>query len=158
VLKPALARGEVQCIGATTLDEYRKYIEKDGALERRFQTVMVEPPAREQAIEILKGLRDKYEAHHRVQITDGALELAVDASMRYITGRFLPDKAIDVIDEAGARVRLKAMTQPPDLKDLDAEIAKLEPRRKRRRGAGLREGGRVARPGREAAQEEATTS
>jgi ATP-dependent Clp protease ATP-binding subunit ClpC len=126
VLKPALARGEVQCIGATTLDEYRKYIEKDGALERRFQTVMVEPPARDQAIEILKGLRDKYEAHHRVQITDGALELAVDASMRYITGRFLPDKAIDVIDEAGARVRLKALTQPPDLKDLDADIAKLE--------------------------------
>jgi ATP-dependent Clp protease ATP-binding subunit ClpC len=126
VLKPALARGEVQCIGATTLDEFRKYIEKDGALERRFQTIMVEPPDRDQAIEILKGLRDKYEAHHRVQITDGALELAVELSNRYITGRFLPDKAIDVIDEAGARVRLKALTQPPDLKDLETDIAKLE--------------------------------
>ncbi len=126
VLKPALARGEVQCIGATTLDEFRKYIEKDGALERRFQTIIVEPPDRDQAIEILKGLRDKYEAHHRVQITDGALELAVELSNRYITGRFLPDKAIDVIDEAGARVRLKALTQPPDLKDLEADISKLE--------------------------------
>ncbi len=126
VLKPALARGEVQCIGATTLDEYRKYIEKDGALERRFQTIVVEPPNREQAVEILRGLRDKYEAHHRVQITDGALELAVELSNRYITGRFLPDKAIDVIDEAGARVRLKALTQPPDLAELDGDIAKLE--------------------------------
>ena len=126
VLKPALARGEVQCIGATTLDEYRKYIEKDGALERRFQTILVEPPSRDQAIEILHGLRDKYEAHHRVQITDGALELAVDAANRYINGRFLPDKAIDVIDEAGARVRLKALTHPPDLKDLEADISKLE--------------------------------
>ncbi|MFG0316326.1 MAG: Clp protease N-terminal domain-containing protein, partial [Planctomycetota bacterium JB042] len=96
VLKPALARGEVQCIGATTLDEYRKYIEKDGALERRFQTIVVDPPSRDQAVEILRGLRDKYEAHHRVQITDGALELAVDAANRYINGRFLPDKAIDV--------------------------------------------------------------
>ncbi len=126
VLKPALARGEVQCIGATTLDEYRKYIEKDGALERRFQTILVEPPSRDQAVEILKGLRDKYEAHHRVQITDGALELAVDSANRYINNRFLPDKAIDVIDEAGARVRLKALTHPPDLKDLEADIARLE--------------------------------
>jgi ATP-dependent Clp protease ATP-binding subunit ClpC len=126
VLKPALARGEVQCIGATTLDEFRKYIEKDGALERRFQTIIVEPPDRFQAVEILRGLRDKYEAHHRVQITDGALELAVELSNRYITGRFLPDKAIDVIDEAGARVRLKALTHPPDLKDLEADITKLE--------------------------------
>jgi len=126
VLKPALSRGEVQCIGATTLDEYRKYIEKDGALERRFQTVMVEPPSRDQAVEILRGLRDRYEAHHRVQITDGALELAVDAANRYINGRFLPDKAIDVIDEAGARVRLKALTHPPDLKDLEADISRLE--------------------------------
>jgi len=126
VLKPALSRGEVQCIGATTLDEFRKYIEKDGALERRFQTIMVEPPSRDQAIEILRGLRERYERHHRVQITDGALELAVDAANRYINGRFLPDKAIDVIDEAGARVRLKALTHPPDLEDLEADIARLE--------------------------------
>ncbi len=125
VLKPALSRGEVQCIGATTLDEYRKYIEKDGALERRFQTVAVEPPSPEQALEILKGLRDKYEAHHRVNYTDGALQAAVDLATRYITGRFLPDKAIDVIDEAGARVRIKSMTAPPDLRDMDTEIARL---------------------------------
>ncbi len=126
VLKPALSRGEVQCIGATTMDEYRKYIEKDGALERRFQTVMVEPPSREEAVEILKGLRDKYEAHHRVRYTDEALEAAVDLSMRYINGRFLPDKAIDVMDEAGARVRLQNMTPPPDLKEMDEEVARLE--------------------------------
>ena len=126
VLKPALARGEVQCIGATTLDEYRKYIEKDGALERRFQTIIVEPPSKEEATEILKGLRDKYEAHHRVQITDDSLDAAVELSSRYITGRFLPDKAIDVIDEAGSRVRLKALTQPPDLKDIEEEIRRLE--------------------------------
>ncbi|MCB9886083.1 MAG: ATP-dependent Clp protease ATP-binding subunit [Planctomycetes bacterium] len=125
VLKPALSRGEVQCIGATTLDEYRKYIEKDGALERRFQTVNVEPPTPEQAFEILKGLRDKYEAHHRVQYTDGALQAAVDLSTRYITGRFLPDKAIDVIDEAGARIRIKSMTAPPDLREMDVEITRL---------------------------------
>jgi ATP-dependent Clp protease ATP-binding subunit ClpC len=110
VLKPALSRGEVQCIGATTLDEYRKYIEKDGALERRFQTVNVEPPTPEQTLEILRGLRDKYEAHHRVTYTEGAFQAAVDLSTRYITGRFLPDKAIDVIDEAGARIRIKSMT------------------------------------------------
>ncbi|MGQ0614234.1 MAG: ATP-dependent Clp protease ATP-binding subunit, partial [Planctomycetaceae bacterium] len=126
VLKPALSRGEVQCIGATTLDEYRKYIEKDGALERRFQTVIVEPATRDETLEILKGLRDRYEAHHRVQITDGALELAVELSNRYITGRFMPDKAIDVLDEAGARVRLKALTQPADLKDLAEKIAVLD--------------------------------
>ena len=125
VLKPALSRGEVQCIGATTLDEYRKYIEKDGALERRFQTVNVEPPSPEQTIEILKGLRDKYEAHHRVTYTDGAFQSAVEMSTRYITGRFLPDKAIDVIDEAGARVRIKSMTAPPDLRDMDGEITRL---------------------------------
>ncbi len=125
VLKPALSRGEVQCIGATTLDEYRKYIEKDGALERRFQTVNVEPPTPEQTIEILKGLRDRYEAHHRVNYTDGALQAAVDLSTRYITGRFLPDKAIDVIDEAGARIRIKSMTAPPDLRDMDGEITRL---------------------------------
>ena len=126
VLKPALSRGEVQCIGATTLDEYRKYIEKDGALERRFQSVMVEPATREETLEILKGLRDRYEAHHRVQITDGALELAVELANRYITGRFMPDKAIDVLDEAGARVRLKALTQPTDLKDMAEKIALLD--------------------------------
>jgi ATP-dependent Clp protease ATP-binding subunit ClpC len=125
VLKPALSRGEVQCIGATTLDEYRKYIEKDGALERRFQTVNVEPPTPEQTIEILKGLRDKYEAHHRVTYTDAAFQSAVDLSTRYITGRFLPDKAIDVIDEAGARIRIKSMTAPPDLRDMDTEITRL---------------------------------
>ena len=125
VLKPALSRGEVQCIGATTLDEYRKYIEKDGALERRFQTVAVDPPTKEQAYEILKGLRDRYEAHHRVSYTDAALESAVELSCRYINGRFLPDKAIDVIDEAGARVRLRAMTQPPDLASMDKEVSRL---------------------------------
>ncbi|MEI7687180.1 MAG: ATP-dependent Clp protease ATP-binding subunit, partial [Planctomycetota bacterium] len=125
VLKPALARGEIQCIGATTLDEYRKYIEKDGALERRFQQIIVNPPSTVEALEILKGLRDRYEAHHRVQIKDEALEEAVDLSDRYITGRCLPDKAIDVIDEAGARVRLKAMTRPPDLKELDGQIEQL---------------------------------
>ncbi|MEI7878882.1 MAG: ATP-dependent Clp protease ATP-binding subunit, partial [Planctomycetota bacterium] len=125
VLKPALSRGEVQCIGATTLDEYRKYIEKDGALERRFQTVNVEPPSPEQTLSILMGLRDRYEAHHRVTYTDAALQAAVDLSTRYITGRFLPDKAIDVIDEAGARVRIKSMTAPPDLRDMDNEIGRL---------------------------------
>ncbi len=126
VLKPALSRGEVQCIGATTLDEYRKYIEKDGALERRFQTVMVNPPNKDEANKILIGLRDKYEAHHRVKYTNDALKSAVELSTRYINGRYLPDKAIDVMDEAGARVRLKSMTQPPDLKDLETEIGRLE--------------------------------
>jgi len=125
VLKPALARGEIQCIGATTLDEYRKYIEKDGALERRFQQIIVNPPSKQQTLEILRGLRDRYEAHHRVQYTDHALEAAVELSDRYITGRCLPDKAIDVIDEAGARIRLKAMTRPPDLRELDEEIERL---------------------------------
>ena len=126
VLKPALSRGEVQCIGATTLDEYRKYVEKDGALERRFQTILVDPPSKDEALEILKGLRDRYEAHHRVKIPDEALEAAVELSTRYITGRFLPDKAIDVMDEAAARVRLRALTQPPGLKDLEEEIKSLE--------------------------------
>ncbi|HEX3655966.1 MAG TPA: ATP-dependent Clp protease ATP-binding subunit [Pirellulales bacterium] len=125
VLKPALARGEIQCIGATTLDEYRKYIEKDSALDRRFQLVMVEPSTKSETVEILKGLRDRYESHHRVQITDDALAAAVELSSRYITARCLPDKAIDVIDEAGARVRLKAMTRPPDLKEIDEEVEHL---------------------------------
>ena len=125
VLKPALARGEIQCIGATTLDEYRKYIERDSALDRRFQIIMVEPATKDEAVEILKGLRDRYESHHRVSISDAALAAAVELSSRYITGRCLPDKAIDVIDEAGARVRLKAMTKPPDLKEIDEEVERL---------------------------------
>jgi len=125
VLKPALSRGEVQCIGATTLDEYRKHIEKDGALERRFQSIIVNPPSRDETVEILKGLRDKYEAHHRVRYTEGALDSAVDLAIRYITGRFLPDKAIDVIDEAGSRVRLRNSTRPPDVKELEEDIARL---------------------------------
>ncbi|NOZ39820.1 MAG: ATP-dependent Clp protease ATP-binding subunit [Planctomycetes bacterium] len=125
VLKPALARGEIQCIGATTLDEYRKYIEKDSALARRFQEVMVEPTSPADTIEILKGLRDRYEEHHRVQITDDAVKAAVELSDRYITGRCLPDKAIDVIDEAGARVRLKTMSKPPNLKEIDDEVEQL---------------------------------
>ncbi len=125
VLKPALARGEIQCIGATTMDEYRKYIEKDAALARRFQEILVNPPSGEETIEILRGLRDRYEAHHRVQIKDEALSAAVELSDRYISGRYLPDKAIDVLDEAGARIRLKAMTRPPDLKELDAQIEQL---------------------------------
>ncbi|WP_425613942.1 ATP-dependent Clp protease ATP-binding subunit [Anatilimnocola sp. NA78] len=125
VLKPALARGEIQCIGATTLDEYRKYIEKDSALARRFQEIIVEPTGKEETISILKGLREKYEEHHRVQITDDAVEAAVEYSERYITARCLPDKAIDVIDEAGARVRLRSMTRPPDLKEIDEEVETL---------------------------------
>jgi ATP-dependent Clp protease ATP-binding subunit ClpC len=122
ILKPALSRGEIQCIGATTLDEYRKYIEKDAALERRFQTIVVEPPSVSETIEILKGLRDKYEAHHRVKYLDEALEQASKLSDRYIAGRFLPDKAIDLIDEAGSRARLSVLTVPPEIKDLEDKI------------------------------------
>ncbi|WP_044255148.1 ATP-dependent Clp protease ATP-binding subunit [Rhodopirellula sp. SWK7] len=125
VLKPALARGEIQCIGATTLDEYRKYIEKDNALARRFQEIMVEPTGTAETIEILKGLRERYEEHHRVQFTDDAVVAAVEMSERYITARCLPDKAIDVIDEAGARVRLRSMTRPPDLKEIDEQVETL---------------------------------
>ena len=125
VLKPALSRGEIQCIGATTFDEYRKYIEKDAALARRFQSIHVDEPSTEHTLEILKGLRDRYEAHHRVQITDAAITNAVELSHRYITGRVLPDKAIDVIDEAGARIRIKSMTLPPDLADIEREIERL---------------------------------
>ncbi|MEY4198558.1 MAG: Negative regulator of tic competence ClpC/MecB [Verrucomicrobiota bacterium] len=131
IIKPALSRGEMQCIGATTLNEYRKYIEKDGALERRFQSVKVEPPSIEDAITILKGLRTKYEEHHRAEITDAAVEASVKLSDRYITGRFLPDKAIDVMDEAGSRARIGAMTRPPDLKDLEAAIEELKNRKER---------------------------
>jgi ATP-dependent Clp protease ATP-binding subunit ClpC len=126
VLKPALARGEVQCIGATTLDEYRKHIEKDGALERRFQTIIVDPPSKDETLDILRGLQDRYEAHHRVRFTDEALFQAVELSTRYITGRCLPDKAIDVVDESGARVRLKNMTPPPDLTEIETKIEKLQ--------------------------------
>lgn len=122
ILKPALARGELQCIGATTLDEYRKYIEKDAALERRFQPITVDQPSAEEAILILKGLRDRYEAHHRVKITDEAIEQAVKLSDRYITDRFLPDKAIDLIDEAASKVRLNSYTVPPNLKDLEQRL------------------------------------
>jgi ATP-dependent Clp protease ATP-binding subunit ClpC len=125
VLKPALARGEIQCIGATTLDEFRKYIEKDSALARRFQEILVDPTSPTDTCEILKGLRDRYEEHHRVQITDDAIDAAVELSNRYITGRCLPDKAIDVIDESGARVRLKSMSKPPNLKEIDDEVEEL---------------------------------
>jgi len=125
ILKPALSRGEIQCIGATTFDEYRKYIEKDAALERRFQTIMVDPPTVKETIDILKGLRDRYEAHHKVEITDDALEAASKLSDRYISGRFLPDKAIDLIDEAGAKARLSIMTAPKDIKDMESEIENI---------------------------------
>ena len=125
IIKPALSRGELQCVGATTLNEYRKYIEKDAALERRFQTVKVDAPTVEEAIQILKGLRPKYEAHHKAKLTDEALETAVRLSDRYITGRFLPDKAIDVMDEAGARARINAMTRPPDVKEIEKEIEEI---------------------------------
>ena len=125
ILKPALSRGEVQVIGATTLDEYRKNIEKDAALERRFQPVQIDEPSPEDAVAILKGLRDRYEAHHRIKIPDEAIDAAVKLSVRYVTGRFLPDKAIDVIDEACSRVRLSTLTAPPDLKQLEDEIAAI---------------------------------
>src|SRR5258708_571053 len=122
IIKPALSRGELQCVGAATLTEYRKYIEKDAALERRFQTVKVEAPTVEEAVQILKGLRPKYETHHKAKLTDEALEAAVRLSDRYITGRFLPDKAIDVMDEAGARARINSMTRPPDVKEIEKDI------------------------------------
>ncbi len=125
ILKPALSRGEIQCIGATTLDEYRKYIEKDAALERRFQTILVEPPSIQETVEILKGLRDKYEAHHRVKYLDEALEAAAKLAERYIAGRFLPDKAVDLIDEVGSRARLSVLTVPPEIKDLEEKIEKI---------------------------------
>ncbi len=125
ILKPALAKGELQAIGATTLDEYRKHIERDPALERRFQPIMVGEPTKEESLEILKGLRDRYEAHHRVKITDAALKAAVNLSTRYINDRFLPDKAIDLIDEAASRVRMKAYTAPPDLKEMEERLETL---------------------------------
>ena len=125
ILKPMLARGELQTIGATTLDEYRKHIEKDAALERRFQPIQVDEPSQELAVQILKGVRDKYEAHHRVTITDESIEAAVNLAARYISDRFLPDKAVDLIDEAGARLRIKRMTAPPEIKILDEKASKL---------------------------------
>ena len=125
ILKPALARGDIQVIGATTLEEYRKYIEKDAALERRFQPITLDEPTAEESIRILKGIRDKYEAHHRVKITDEAIEAAVNMSVRYISDRFLPDKAIDLIDEAASKIRIKMLTAPPDVKALEDKIAEI---------------------------------
>lgn len=125
ILKPSLSRGELQCVGATTLDEYRKYIEKDAALERRFQPIQVDEPTLEESAQILRGLRDRYEAHHRVTITEEAIDAAVELSNRYITDRFLPDKAIDLIDEAGSRVRLRSYTMPPQLKELETELEQV---------------------------------
>src|SRR5271154_2488212 len=122
IFKPALSRGELQCVGATTLNEYRKYIEKDSALDRRFQSVKVEPPSVEDTITILKGIRGKYEDHHKAVFSDKALETAAKLSDRYITGRFLPDKAIDVMDEAGSRARISALNRPPDIEQLTKEI------------------------------------
>ena len=129
IIKPALSRGELQCVGATTLNEFRKYIEKDAALERRFQQVKVEAPTVDEAILILKGLRSKYEAHHKARYTDEGLEQAVKLSDRYLTGRFLPDKAIDIMDEAGARARIGAMTRPPSVKDIEKEIEEIRGRK-----------------------------
>jgi ATP-dependent Clp protease ATP-binding subunit ClpC len=129
IIKPALSRGELQCIGATTLNEFRKHIEKDSALERRFQQVMVEAPSVEESIEILKGLRPKYEAHHKAKMTDEALEAAARLSDRYLTGRFLPDKAIDVMDEAGSRARIQATMRPPDVKSLEVGIEEIKGRK-----------------------------
>ncbi len=122
MLKPALARGELQCIGATTMEEYRKYIEKDSALARRFQTILIDAPTVDQTIEIIKGLRDKYEAHHRVKFSDDAIVAAAKLSNQYITDRFLPDKAVDVIDEAGSRARLQITTRPAQLKEIEQDI------------------------------------
>ncbi|MCU0666856.1 MAG: ATP-dependent Clp protease ATP-binding subunit [Candidatus Omnitrophica bacterium] len=152
ILKPALSRGEIQCIGATTIDEYRKHIEKDAALERRFQTIMVEPPSVEQTVEILKGLRDKYEAHHRVTFRDDALEAAAKLSDRYISGRFMPDKAIDIIDEAGARARLNVLIVPPEIKKLEEKVESIRKEKEAfiksqdfEKAASLRDQERVAR-------------
>src|SRR5438034_3017304 len=125
ILKPALARGELQTIGATTLDEYRKYLERDSALERRFQQIKVEEPSIDDTVQILRGLRDRYEAHHKVRITDEALEAAAKLADRYISDRFLPDKAIDVMDEAASRVRLQATLPPPELREVENELRKV---------------------------------
>ena len=143
ILKPMLARGELQTIGATTLDEYRKHLEKDAALERRFQKIMVDEPTAAHTIEILKGLRDRYEAHHRVTITDQALVAAANLADRYISDRFLPDKAIDLIDEAGSRLRIKRMKTPPDYKDIENEIAKVVEQEEGGRAQDFEEAGRL---------------
>ncbi|MDD5595192.1 MAG: ATP-dependent Clp protease ATP-binding subunit [Candidatus Omnitrophica bacterium] len=152
ILKPSLSRGEIQCIGATTMDEYRKYIEKDAALERRFQTIMVEPPSVDQTVEILKGLREKYEAHHRVTFNDEALAAAAKLADRYISGRFLPDKAIDLIDEAGSRARLNVLIVPPEIKALEQKVEILRKEKEAfiksqdfEKAASLRDQERIAR-------------
>src|SRR6266852_9609815 len=131
IIKPALSRGELQCIGATTLTEFRKYIEKDAALERRFQPVKVEAPSLDEAILILKGLRHKYEEHHKAEFTDKAVEASVKLSDRYITDRYLPDKAIDLMDEAGSRARIGTMTRPPEVKEIEAEIEAIKTKKER---------------------------
>ena len=155
ILKPMLARGELQTIGATTLDEYRKHLEKDAALERRFQPIKVEEPTVAHTIEILKGLRDRYEAHHRVTITDQALVAAANLADRYISDRHLPDKAIDLIDEAGSRMRIRRMQTPPDLKELENEIARVQAGEEGSgRGPALRGGRQAPRPGEGAARAE----
>ena len=152
ILKPSLSRGEIQCIGATTLDEYRKYIEKDAALERRFQTIMVEPPNVEQTVEILKGLRERYANHHKVEFLDEALEAAAKMSDRYVPGRFLPDKAIDLIDESGSRARLDVLVLPPNVKELEDKVEALKKEKEAlikaqdfERAAALRDQERAAR-------------
>ena len=156
ILKPALARGELQTIGATTLDEYRKYLERDSALERRFQQIKVEEPSIDDTVQILRGLRDRYEAHHRVRITDEALQAAAELSDRYIQERQLPDKAIDLIDEAASRMRIKLMTAPPVHKELDEEIETgAQGEGSRDRVAGVREGREPARQRAQAHAEEA---
>jgi ATP-dependent Clp protease ATP-binding subunit ClpC len=154
ILKPSLARGELQIIGATTREEYRKYIEKDAALERRFQPVVVEEPSEEEAILILYGLRDKYEAHHQVRITDSALEAAVKLSSRYINDRYLPDKAIDLMDEAASKVRLSTYTSSPEIKDLELEIRRLEDEKEKAIKAEAYEKAGEIKKQQEAAQEE----
>ena len=161
IIKPALSRGEMQCVGATTLNEYRKYIEKDGALERRFQTVMVKEPSQAEAVEILKGLRGRYEEHHHATFTDEAIKAAVELSARYLTDRFLPDKAIDVLDEAGAKARISSMTRPPDIKEQEKTIEEIKDKKeeaikaqKFEEAAAFRDEERVAREQMEKTMEE----
>ena len=156
ILKPALARGELQTIGATTLDEYRKYLERDAALERRFQQIRVDEPSVDDTVQILRGLRDRYEAHHRCKISDEALGAAAVLSDRYIQDRHLPDKAIDLIDEAASRMRIKTMSAPPRYRELEDEIEKVRKDKEGRdRGTGVREGRVAARQGAQADAEEA---
>ena len=156
ILKPALARGELQTIGATTLDEYRKYLERDAALERRFQQIRVEEPSTDDTVQILRGLRDRYEAHHRCKITDDALVAAATLADRYIQDRQLPDKAIDLIDEAASRMRIKTMTAPPRYRELEDEIERVRKEKEDvDREPGVREGRLAARQGAQAHAEEA---